>query len=69
MDLTKGAWWDTGPRICIGMPFAQMEVRLLLATMLQHYNPCLVPNQQIVPLPRVTLRPRNGMRMTLQAID
>jgi cytochrome P450 len=69
--VPQGAYFpfSGGPRICIGMPFAQMEVRLLLATMLQHYNPRLVPNQQIVPLPRVTLRPRDGMRMILQAID
>lgn len=68
--VPQGAYFPFGggPRICIGMPFAQMEVRLLLATMLQRYNPQIVPHQQIVPLPRITLRPRNGMRMTLQKI-
>jgi cytochrome P450 len=68
--LPQGAYFPFGggPRMCIGMPFAQMEVRLLLATMLQHYNPRLVPDQQIVPLPLVTLRPRYGMRMTLQPV-
>lgn len=68
--LPQGAYFPFGggPRMCIGMPFAQMEVRLLLATMLQHYNPRIAPNQQIVPLPLVTLRPRYGMRVILQPV-
>jgi cytochrome P450 len=68
--VPQGAYFPFGggPRICIGMPFAQMEVRLLLATMLQRYNPRIAPNQQVVLLPRVTLRPRNGMRMILQPV-
>lgn len=55
-----------GPRICIGMPFAQMETRLLLATILQQYVPRLVPGFPVVPQPRVTLRPKYGMRMILE---
>jgi len=57
-----------GPRICIGMPFAQMEVRLLLATILQQYYPQIAPHPHVVPLPRVTLRPRDGMHMILQPV-
>ena len=55
-----------GPRICIGMPFAELETRLLLATILQHYTPRLVPGFTPVPQPRVTLRPKYGMRMILE---
>jgi cytochrome P450 len=55
-----------GPRICIGMPFAEMETRLLLATILQQYTPELVPGFPVVPLPRVTLRPKYGMKMRLE---
>jgi cytochrome P450 len=54
-----------GPRMCIGMPFANLEARLLLATILQRYAPNLVPGHPVVPLPRVTLRLRYGLRMTL----
>jgi len=59
--------FGAGPRICIGMPFAELETRLLLATILQHYTPRLVPGFTVVPQPRVTLRPRYGMRMLLEA--
>ena len=55
-----------GPLICIGMPFAELETRLLLATTLQHYTPRLVPGFAVVPQPRVTLRPKYGMHMILE---
>ncbi|HEY7419680.1 MAG TPA: cytochrome P450 [Ktedonobacteraceae bacterium] len=67
--LPQGAYFPFGggPRMCIGMPFAQIEARLLLATILQHYNPRLAPNHQVVPRPLVTLRPY-GLRMILQPV-
>ncbi len=55
-----------GPRICIGMPFAQMEAKLLLATILQSYTPRMVPGFQVELLPLVTLRPKHGMRMIIE---
>jgi cytochrome P450 len=55
-----------GPRICIGAQLALTEVSLLVATMAQRYRLKLVPAQDIVLLHRVTLRPRNGIRMRLE---
>jgi cytochrome P450 len=55
-----------GPRICIGMPFAQLEAKLLLATIMQRYTPRLVPGFPVVPKPRVTLRLKHGLRMLLE---
>lgn len=58
-----------GPRICIGMPFAQLEAKLLLATILQHYRLQLVPGYHLQLLPLITLRPKNGMPMTVHTVS
>lgn len=66
--MPQGAFFPFGggPRICIGMPFANMETHLLLATILQQYTPELVPGFPVVPLPRVTIRPRYGLKVKLE---
>ena len=58
-----------GPRQCIGNNFATMEATLLLATMAQHFRIRLVSGHPIVPMPSITLRPRYGIRATLEARD
>ena len=55
-----------GPRICIGAQLALTEVSLLVATLAQRYRLRLVPRRDIVLLHRVTLRPRDGIRMRLE---
>ncbi len=54
-----------GPRICIGMPFAQLEAKLLLATILQRYVPRVVPGYRLELSALITLRPKNGMPVVL----
>jgi cytochrome P450 len=54
-----------GPRQCIGSGFAMLEACLVLVTMLQHYHFRLVPDQQVVAKPGVTLRPRDGIRVQI----
>lgn len=56
-----------GPRICIGNAFAMMEMTLVLATLSRRFRFELMPNQPIVPLPSVTLRPRDGIKMLVRA--
>ncbi len=55
-----------GPRICIGNGFAMTEARLILATVAARYQFALEPDQQVVPVQLVTLRPKNGIRMRLR---
>ncbi|GAC1343093.1 MAG: cytochrome P450 [Ktedonobacteraceae bacterium] len=55
-----------GTRICIGMPFAQLQTRLVLATILTHYIPRVVLRYPVVPLPLITLRQKYGLRVRLE---
>ena len=52
-----------GPRVCIGDGFAWLAGTLLLATLAQRFRFELVPGQDVVPLPRVTLRLKHGLRL------
>jgi cytochrome P450 len=56
-----------GPRLCIGESFAWMEGELLLATIAQRWGPRLTPGYPQGLRPQVTLRPKGGMRMTMEA--
>lgn len=56
-----------GPRVCIGNSFAQMEGVLLLATIAQRYQLRPSPaDQEVVPEPTLTLRPRHQITMRLE---
>ena len=50
-----------GPRICIGNRFAMMEAVLVLATVAQRFRMELRNDRPVVPLPSVTLRPKDGV--------
>jgi cytochrome P450 len=56
-----------GPRQCIGNTFALMEASIVLATIAQKYRFRLVPGHQVVPLASITLRPRDGIQVSLEA--
>lgn len=43
-----------------------MEGILLLATLAREWRLRLVPGHPVVPSPSITLRPKHGMRMTLE---
>ena len=55
-----------GPRMCVGNNFALMEAALLLAAIAQRFRLRLVPGHPVVLFPTITLRPRYGIRMTLE---
>ena len=54
-----------GPRVCIGMALAMAEALLILATMAQRFRLKLVSGQDIVLQHRITMRPRDGIKMIL----
>ena len=55
-----------GPRSCVGEPFAWMEGALLLATISAKWSMHHAKNHKVEMLPRITLRPKNGVKMQLQ---
>jgi cytochrome P450 len=56
-----------GPRQCIGNTFALMEASVVLATIGQKFRFALAPGHKVVPLASITLRPKNGIQVTLKA--
>jgi len=59
--------FGAGVRQCIGESFASMEGALLLATIGQKWKLELIPGHPVEPEPLITLRPKYGMRMLVQA--
>lgn len=56
-----------GPRICIGNAFAMMEAQLILATIAQRFQMSLQPDYHLELNSHITLSPKGGMPMQLQA--
>jgi cytochrome P450 len=59
--------FGAGRRLCIGEEFAWMMGLLLMATVLGRFRLVMMPGQTILPDPNITLRPRGGIAMELQA--
>jgi cytochrome P450 len=59
--------FGAGPRQCIGNQFALIEAQLSVATLAQRYRLQLVPGHRVEAWPLITLRPRYGMPMTIEA--
>ena len=55
-----------GPRGCIGEAFAMTEALLIMAMVLQRYRLALVADHPVEPDTVYTLRPSNGVLVTLQ---
>lgn len=60
--------FGAGPRICIGNAFALMEAKIILATMIQRYAVEVTRPDRVVPDPKVTLRPKDGMPGRLRRV-
>ena len=58
--------FGAGARTCIGSAFALQEATLVLATIMKNFDLKLAPNKQVWPLLRVTLRPADGLQMTIK---
>ena len=66
-DLPHWAYFPfgVGPRTCVGMSLAYLQVRLVIATIVQRFGLEPVPGKQVKPFPLITLRLRPGLRVRL----
>jgi cytochrome P450 len=55
-----------GPRVCIGQMLAMTEATLILATLAQRFRLRLRPGFEVAIQNRITIRPRDGLPMTLE---
>jgi cytochrome P450 len=55
-----------GPRVCVGISFASLEARLVLATIAQRCRLTLPAGTHVDMLPRITLRPKGGLHMRVE---
>jgi cytochrome P450 len=55
-----------GPRICIGNGLAIVEAKAIVATIAQRYRVRLAAGHVVEPIGLVTLRAKNGVRVTLE---
>ncbi|HEY5635737.1 MAG TPA: cytochrome P450 [Burkholderiales bacterium] len=58
--------FGAGPRICIGMAFAMVEATVMLATLLQQARFVPAGGAEPMPVARVTLVPRGGLRLRVE---
>lgn len=72
LDRAEGGRPDTaylpfgaGPRLCIGREFALLEATLLVARLAQRWELAPLSGDRVRPHPRVTVRPRGGLRLQL----
>ncbi len=55
-----------GPRVCIGNAFAMMEMKLIVATIAQHFTLALASGHRVELEAYISLRPKYGMKMVVQ---
>jgi cytochrome P450 len=50
-----------GPRVCVGLAFAQMQMRIIISHLLRHVTFELLPGQSFKPVPVPTKMPKDGL--------
>lgn len=61
--------FSAGPRMCIGATFAMLEMKIVLAMLMQRFRLEMPPAQTINRIGFVTMVPSNGLPMTVNAPD
>jgi cytochrome P450 len=61
--------FSAGPRICLGISFAQLELKLAIARVIQRFRLTVVPGSHIDAVVQLTLRPDRGVPMIVHVQD
>ncbi len=61
--------FSAGPRLCIGAAFAQMELKVVLAMLLQRFRWEFLPGQVIDRKGLISLKPKSGINMKVHLQD
>ncbi len=61
--------FSAGSRICIGAGFAMLEIKIVLAMLLQKYRLQYIPQQIIDRFGVIVMSPKNGMQMVIHKQD
>jgi cytochrome P450 len=61
--------FSAGPRLCLGVSFAQLELKLTIIRIMQRIRINVVPGSRIDGVVQLTLRPQQGIPMTVHTQD
>jgi cytochrome P450 len=61
--LPRGAFFpfSAGPRTCLGVHFAMVQMKLVLTLMAQRFQFTMTPGSTVIPVAQVTLQPSPGV--------
>jgi len=57
-----------GARVCVGIAFAKLEMKIVAAHLLRGYKWEILPSQSLEPFPIPSLRPKDGLKVKFQAL-
>lgn len=60
--------FGAGPRMCIGYQFAMLEMQILVALLVQHYEFLPAADYQAEKQALITLKPKDGMRLIVKPL-
>ena len=61
--------FSAGPRMCIGASFAMMEIKIVLAMLLQRFRVEMPPRARVDRRVMITMAPKNGLPMVVRPAD
>src|SRR5205085_7751421 len=61
--------FGAGPRMCLGAPFAQMEIKIILAMLLQRYRLEFIPGTKVDRIVTAAMTIKGGLPLIVRGQD